>query len=173
VYGWHRLFFHIHPSPMIVCDFHVVGVARLPPKADPPPLVDADAVLAFAVSFQLLSSSVIIPGAPRRIPAIRAIDDGGDPSRPGRQSDPGACASLRIRRRRGLRGRQGIADAGGWGCRSPRLASSRGTGGPDRSVRFRGPGALRRPRRRFSGWIPPGTTLRSRPGGRLEREYRG
>lgn len=35
---------------MIVSDFYVVGSIGLPDKADPPLIVDADAVLAFPVS---------------------------------------------------------------------------------------------------------------------------
>ena len=41
---------------MVVRDFDVVDVAFLPPEADPPLLVDADAVLTFAIPFELLQS---------------------------------------------------------------------------------------------------------------------
>jgi len=37
---------------MVVHDFYVVGVAIAPHKANPPPIVDANAVLPFAVPVQ-------------------------------------------------------------------------------------------------------------------------
>jgi len=39
---------------MIINDLHFVGVVLPPQKANSPPLIDADAVLALTVSFQLL-----------------------------------------------------------------------------------------------------------------------
>ena len=38
---------------MIVDELHVVGIARHPPKADAPLIVDADTVLAGTVAFEL------------------------------------------------------------------------------------------------------------------------
>ena len=37
---------------MVVDDFHLVGVAVTPTKANPPLIVDADAVLTFPISTQ-------------------------------------------------------------------------------------------------------------------------
>lgn len=41
---------------MIIDNLNVVGIARVPPKADPPLSVDADAVLRQSVTFQLFQS---------------------------------------------------------------------------------------------------------------------
>jgi hypothetical protein len=41
---------------MIVNDFHVVGISVLPMKADPPLIVDPNAVLAVSVAAELLQS---------------------------------------------------------------------------------------------------------------------
>jgi hypothetical protein len=39
---------------MIVDDFHIVGFAVAPPKANAPLIVDADTVLAFSIANQFL-----------------------------------------------------------------------------------------------------------------------
>jgi len=41
---------------MIVRYLHLVGIAILPTKTDPPLLVDPDTVLAFTIPFELLQS---------------------------------------------------------------------------------------------------------------------
>ena len=43
-------------SLVVVCDLDVVGVASLPPEADPSLVVDADAVLTLSVARELLET---------------------------------------------------------------------------------------------------------------------
>jgi hypothetical protein len=58
---------------MIIRDFHAVGIAVLPHEADPPLIVDADAILTFAITLQLLQS---IPGwYPQVLQRFGSIED--------------------------------------------------------------------------------------------------
>jgi len=41
---------------MIVRDLHVVGIALVPPKADAPPLIDANAVLPLTIAGELFKT---------------------------------------------------------------------------------------------------------------------
>ena len=52
---------------MIVDDFNVQGVTVTPPEADPPLLIDPDAVLAFSIALQSLE---LIRARNRKIPQI-------------------------------------------------------------------------------------------------------
>lgn len=55
---------------MVVYDFDVVGIAGLPFEANPPLIVDADTVLAFANTPELFQS------IPRRHPQVRDLVGG-------------------------------------------------------------------------------------------------
>lgn len=57
---------------MIVHDFHIVRVALAPAKADAPLVVDPDAVLALAITFQRFQS--VCRGNPQVFERRRAVE---------------------------------------------------------------------------------------------------
>jgi len=56
---------------MVIDDFHIVGVAGLPPKAETPLFIDPDAVLPGALTFQLLEP--VSGRSPQIVQSIRRI----------------------------------------------------------------------------------------------------
>ena len=58
---------------MVIHDLYLMGISLLPEKADPPPVVDADAMLAFPVSGKRLQT---VPwGHPQIVQALGVVQD--------------------------------------------------------------------------------------------------